>query len=116
MGGQLETVGERAGGLQLGEMVVEKQRQVAGFDGDDGFDGCDGSSDGSDGFDGFVGLVASSGVDCSERIWVLRASLTLMESQKNTNKFGKFLKTGAEKPTTPREATEMEYELKDDLG
>ena len=26
MGGQLETVGERAGGLQLGVMVVEMQR------------------------------------------------------------------------------------------
>ena len=34
MGGQLETVlRERAGGLQLGEMVVEMQRLVAGFDG-----------------------------------------------------------------------------------
>ena len=53
MGGQLETVGER-------EMVVEMQRPVAGFD---GFDG----SSGFDGFDGFVGLVASSGVDRSNK-------------------------------------------------
>ena len=60
------------------------------FDGDDGFDGFDGcdGSDGFDGFDDFVGLVASSGVDCSERIWVLRAWLTLMEAQMNTKKIG----------------------------
>ena len=63
MGGQLETVGERAGGLQLGELVVERQRQVAGFD---GFDE-DGGLDGFDGLDGFVGLVASSGVDRSDK-------------------------------------------------
>ena len=55
MGGQLETVGERAGGLQLVEMVVEMQRLVAGFDG-------------VDGFVGFVGLVASSGVDRSDKV------------------------------------------------
>ena len=41
-------------------MVVEMQRLVAGFD---GF----GGSSGSDGFDGFVGLVASSGVDRSDK-------------------------------------------------
>ena len=50
----------------MGEMVVEMQRLVTGFDGFDGFDGSSGC-DGSDGFDGFVGLVASSGVDRSDK-------------------------------------------------
>ena len=39
MGGQLEMVGESANGLQSREMVFERRRKVAGFDGIDGFDG-----------------------------------------------------------------------------
>ena len=104
MGGQLETVGERGGGLPLGEMVFERQRLVGGFD---GFDGVAGSS-GSSGFDGLVASIAPV------MMMVLRASLTL-EAQRNTNvkdllllrlwastKIGKFLKRDAPEPTTPR--------------